>query len=323
MKLIIIFLSLIFIANFGHSETVKFYLSPHPKSLVVLIPGTWNSLLPGNIRENPVSQELEANSYFSLDVVNTLVKSGHGVLIVNKLSPFGDFNINADRTIRAIQDWYLKFYPKKDMPITLLGHSAGGLYALKTANVLWEFPIRNVILIATPLNGSPVAEKIFEGGVAAKILRETLERFSNIIDFNGVTHLTKTETHAFLDQLRIPENIQIIASTGSQPAPEKVQDYGDSLFLSPLFQTTALAISESSDGVVPLSSAFGEGTLIKDTTGNFKKIISVPFLSAHLDHAEQFLDVRIFHLMGFRNTDELRSEQISFYNKLIKFAAFK
>ncbi|UOF01901.1 lipase family protein [Bdellovibrio reynosensis] len=318
MRYLTVLLAFLLFSVLTQAQSLSAFKGQNPKALVVLIPGTWNSLIPGNIRRNPISKQLEVNSYFSLDVVNTWVRNGYAVIIVNGLLPFGDFSVNASIVQQKVHNWYFKNFPKADIPITFLGHSAGGFYALKAAEKSRHLPIRNIILLATPLHGSPVADVLFESGPFSQRLRRALEKASDCIDFQGALHLTSLSVRRFLKALRIPDGIKIFATAGSQ-RPLRFPDYWlDARRLSPLFSITSKVIPEANDGVVPLSSAYGVGLRLRYTSGETVPIKRLTKIQCHLDHSEQFLDYRIFKLMGFTRMNDIRQEQIWFYESLIQ-----
>src|SRR4051812_28088094 len=103
------------------------------KGVVVMIPGTFNSLAPGYLRRSSVGGLWEANPYFSIDAVSSVESRGYKAYVVRDLVPFGQFEANGARALREIEAWYDAKFPNHDVPITLLGHSAGGFYGLYVA----------------------------------------------------------------------------------------------------------------------------------------------------------------------------------------------
>ncbi|MEK6705142.1 MAG: hypothetical protein AABZ06_05090 [Bdellovibrionota bacterium] len=245
-----------------------------------------------------------------MDIVESIEVNGDVVHIVNGLSPMGDFAQNGETALQDLGTWYEASFPDHDVPITILGHCAGGFYSLYLAAHAQDLPIRKIVLFSTPMLGSELADFVFGH---LPLLDSLFMKTGSIFDLRGLAELTTTKINTFLEKLDITPQIQIYAVSGKQSRAQAIYRQFDAEYLSPLFSLTAALIGGESDGMVSRRSALATraGTL----TGQFHPM---PEISIPLDHAEQVLDYRLLALFGTRHATWVSDQQRAIYPVLAK-----
>jgi hypothetical protein len=285
------------------------------KGVVVLVPGTGNSLLPGAVQKSPISKELSANPYFSKSILEVIQKRNFEVLVIKGLAPAGLFQSNGKKSLEVLSSWYLKKYPQKNVPITLIGHSAGGFYSLHMAHLNKTLPIRDVVLLSSGLKGLRIAEIVFPGD--AKTPAVTIPGLGFFIDVRGLPQFKPDHVKKFIAQLRLPETLRLFAVGGSQQPSSRVTEIAQPQFLSPILKVSASLIGEECDGIVESQSAYAQGVRIATREGGFVEPTSIPNLHMNLEHPEQVFDHRIFAVLGTWNVGYIRDAQVQLYNGLL------
>lgn len=277
------------------------------EGVAVLVPGTLNSVVPGTAR----------SPYFSAAILESVEAAGYEAFVVKGLDPVGRLEENGETTLKSLRAGYLSRHPLKDAPITLLCHSAGGLYALYAAANAGDLPIRRIIMVSTPLQGSHLADAILGGGNAEE-LRGQLASYSLTVNLDGLRELGTKSVARFLTKVRLDPSIRLYAVGGSQGAPPGPLQAMDVEYLSPVFTITNGIIGSESDGIVERSSAYGRDAVIRDTDGARMNVQSLERLHANLDHAEQLLDWRVLEALGFYNAFVIERRQRNFYSEVLK-----
>jgi pimeloyl-ACP methyl ester carboxylesterase len=146
------------------------------QKIVVFVPGFFNSFAP---------------EYFSYDIVKTMQ---------TKLNPIGTIQDNGERVYQLFQNIRAQ-NPKAE--INVIGHSAGGLYALYAINKGAHY-IKNLITVSTPFNGVEFVENWRENSWAFS----ELMRWSYL---DGLRQLTTPFVQNFLKTVRVPPSLRIMA----------------------------------------------------------------------------------------------------------------
>ena len=297
---------------------ILFFLAPVivRAEVLVLVPGTCNSYVPGG--SDP--EELRAYPYFSKAVVETARSEGYETYVVHGLSPTGDLEANGRQALSDLRAWYLARHPRADEPIALLGHSAGGLYALYAASHRGELPIGKVILVSTPLEGARLADFFLRGGPAAQRLWDKLLAYRPYLDLSGLREMRPTEVARFLSGLSLDPVIRVFAVGGAQPLPGGPLEATHPDFLSPPFALAGKAIGVENDGIVDTDSAWGRRARVPTTSGKPAVIVRLSAARAALEHAEQFMDYRLLGFFGTRGAWVIEPRQRAFYSRLLRAA---
>ena len=257
------------------------------KGAVALVPGTFNSFTLGH--------------YFSKTIVSTLEKEGFAVKVVGGLSGIGEFQVNGDITLKSVRKWYQEKFPKSDVPLTFIGHSAGGFYALYAATLGHDLPIKNIILMSTPLEGSKLAERV---------VPDFITYFDGkIFDLRGLEQIKPANVRKFLQDVRVPDKVNVYASGSSQNIPGFFDNRLNSKYLSIPLSITAAIIGEESDGIVERSSVYSRTSDILTESGEELNIQSLEYMHGNLDHVEQVLNANVFLLTLTTNIRFIEQEQ--------------
>lgn len=261
-------------------------LSAKTKRIVVFVPGFFNSFAP---------------EYFSSDIVGALQNKGFTVVIAQKLNPVGTIEENGERVL------YLFQALRKQAPnaeVSVIGHSAGGLYALYAINKGARY-IKSLVTVATPFNGVEFVEK----------WREDIWLFRTLMDWahiDGLRQLTTPFVQQFIKSVRVPSSLKIIAYGGYQPVNWDITNAAN---MSAVLSVPASFTKGPSDGIVSYESAVYT-TTIPTTEKTLNKVRSDRSVVLGLEHWEQVLDYRNFYLLGVRNPGIIRDRQISFYSSV-------
>lgn len=279
------------------------------EGVAFLVPGTLNSVVPGTGR----------SPYFSAAIVETVAGAGYEPVVVKGLDPIGTLERNGAVVLRTLREEYLRRHPRKDAPITLLCHSAGGLYALYAAALARDLPIRRIIMISAPLKGARLADAVLGARADDGALRRELESYPLTINLDGLKQLGSKGVAAFLAALRLDPGIRLYAAGGSQgppPGPLRAMDVD---YLSPVFTLTNKIIGRESDGIVERDSAYGR-PLVLGTDEAPIPVQNLEGLHAGLDHAEQIVDWRLLEVLGFYNAYRIEDRQRALYGRALSEA---
>lgn len=294
---------------------------PAARPVAVLVPGTLNYAVPGGLTDGPDGEDLKRHPYFSRAVVEAVEAAGYEAFVVDGLDPLGTLEGNGDKTAAALRAWYGRRRPAKDAPVTVVGHSAGGLFALRAAAACRELPVVRVVLVGTPLSGSAVADAVFGG--TPRRAEELLTEFARAlprVDLRGLRQLTAAGVGRFLASVRLPRGLAVTAVGGSQAPPPSPLQAMDADYLAPLWTLTGRLIGVESDGLVQVESAYAPRQPLLADDDSVVPVRPLRGLHARLDHAEQFLDSRIFAALGFRGASELESRQRALYSAVLERA---
>jgi triacylglycerol esterase/lipase EstA (alpha/beta hydrolase family) len=254
------------------------------QKIVVFVPGFFNSFAP---------------EYFSYDIVKTMQTKGFVVVVAQKLNPIGTIQDNGERVYQLFQNIRAQ-NPKAE--INVIGHSAGGLYALYAINKGAHY-IKNLITVSTPFNGVEFVENWRENSWAFS----ELMRWSYL---DGLRQLTTPFVQNFLKTVRVPPSLRIMAYGGYQPVNFDITNAAN---MTAVLSVTDQFITGASDGIVSFQSALMT-TYITTTQKTLLKVHTDRTYYIPLEHWEQVLDYRNFVLLGVRNTTLIRDRQVQFYS---------
>lgn len=275
--------------------------------LVILIPGTLTDLIPSS------GKDLKHTHYFSNAILETISNRGYYVEVMEGLLPTGDLTINCNIAENKVQQLYKKWQGKISNVI-LLGHSMGGLLSLCVSSRNTDLPISKNILIATPLEGSFVAEHAFTNPLWGDWLIDLAYDLSTFWDFRGLTELTQEKVNIFIKELLLPDDLKIYLATGSQKASELPFIIYDADYLSPIMAIASLDQEQDSDGIISVNSALGIHTNLKTISGKNILLNRLSQDIGFLDHAKQVIDYHWF--LGCTNQHLIEKRQRQFYTQV-------
>lgn len=301
MKLCLFALTCLFsVLSFARSNPAEFAKQSNPKPYVILVPGFFNSLVPGRIEGQPP----EYKNYFSAEIVSVFKKAGYKTLIVDNLSPISSVDINGLRLIQYLQNLtQQKTYNNEEL--ILVGHSLGGVYSL-IATATQKFNIKHIYTVSTPFHGIGFVDTIFKvPGVG---------HFFDWINIKSITEMKPEVISAAIAKLNIPKDVQIHSFAGYQEYCLFLQ-CGDAAYLSPILNIPQSLTLAPSDGIVTVASslAYNNEVIAKNGVLDIKSYqgIYIP-----LDHWEQVVDHKYFLALGTLNTSYIAREQTKFYKKI-------
>lgn len=256
------------------------------KPIAVLVPGFFNSLADGSNK----------GPYFSKNIVKTVEDAGYEVYVVDTLLPLGHIEENSKRLIE-----YLKAIKNKpaaaEYGLTLIAHSAGGLYSLRALTLEPTLPVRALATVATPYAGINFITQLSDQAVVRELV--------NWFHLDSLLELTQPAVRDFLQTVKVPEGVRVVVAAGEQ-SPCGLLSCTKAENLSWVLSITGDLNGQASDGIVPLNSALGySGATVRMSD------------KINLEHWEQVLDYRTFTALGVTNTKFIRDEQRRFYTALL------
>ncbi|AZZ36228.1 hypothetical protein CIK05_05280 [Bdellovibrio sp. qaytius] len=288
---LIMILTVVFSPLFGHAQITDAYdkllateqLTANTKHIVVFVPGFFNSFAP---------------EYFSNDIVTSMQSKGFVVVIAQKLNPVGTIEDNGERVLNLFIN-IKQLAPNAE--VNVIGHSAGGLYALYAINKGARY-IKTLVTVSTPFNGVEFVENWRDNSWAFRTLMDW-------VHLDGLRQLTTPYVQSFIQSVRVPSSLKIIAYGGYQPVG---WDFTNAANMTAVLSVTDHFITGPSDGIVSFASSTWT-TNIPTTEKTINKVLSDKQFVLELEHWEQVLDYRNFYMLGVRNPGLIRDRQIKFY----------
>ncbi len=216
-------------------------------------------------------------------------------------------------TLNEVREWYQREFPNNEVPLTLIGHSAGGLYALYATTIGANLPVKNIFLLSTPLEGSKLADRI-----VPEVFKYIDGR---ILDLRGLEQIKPENVNKFLQDIRIPSKVNVYAVGSSQDTPGLFGNRLDSKYLSIALSITGKIIGEECDGIIERASAYAYNTMILTDRGDILNIQRLEHLHGKLEHPEQVLDSEVFWLGATMNTRFIDQEQKRMFTNIGKVIA--
>lgn len=282
---------------------------PLPNKVVVLVPGFFSSIVPLFQKEN----SFIVSPYWSDTIVSVFQRAGYTVFIVNNLNPIGSIEENGLRLMTFMKGVEKYFSQKKQyVQYYFVSHSAGGLYSLYALsqytrlNSPLAHSIKKIISISTPFGGASVLDDFY---AQLSIVGD----FIKWISLRSLKELSKDKVEKFLSKVRVPQDLQYYSFPSYQASGS---DCSDAHFLSWPFYLSGMFIQSISDGLISYQSSLSSKDHVM-TVGNSRlPIQTYPQEYIHLDHGKQVLDFRAFKVLGVKNVEVIRDEQIRFYTRV-------
>lgn len=279
------------------------------QKVVVLVPGFFSSIVPLFQKEN----SFIVSPYWSDTIVSIFQRAGYTVFIVNNLNPIGSIEENGLR-LMTYMSGVEKFFTQRKMSAQyyFVGHSAGGLYSLYAlsqytrSNSPLAHSIKKIISVSTPFGGASVLDDFY---AQLSIVGD----FIKWISLRSLKELSREKVESFLSKVRVPADLQYYSFPSYQ---EGGKDWSDAHYRSWPFYLSGMFIQTISDGLISYQSSLSSKDHVM-TIGNSRlPIQTFPQEYIHLDHGKQVLDFRAFKVLGVKNVEVIRDEQIRFYSRV-------
>lgn len=269
------------------------------EQLVIMIPGFFN--VPG------FKAPLNFIDYYSKNVAETVEKNHRKPIILKNLIPTGDVVANSQIVLRDIQDLAVQ-HP--GCLFDVIAHSAGGLYLASALTADPTLPLRTVVTISTPYNGAEILDLIsWVPGWRTLVAWLNLEALK---DFD------QNKSKEMLSHLRIPQSIRWIAMAAAQK-PCFLLSCSSSNKMSWLLSLGWNLGGESvGDGIVSTSSAFLDGDQLLSIDNTQKTVERWTDMVIPLEHWELVLDPESFKVLGVKDPEWIRQQQIKSYTKILE-----
>jgi hypothetical protein len=277
-----------------------------PKRLLVLVPGFFSQ--PGRSeKEAPPYDEdqLSGFIYFSNDILGVAREKGFAPWVVRDLDRFGDFAFNGERLLRDLRAISGRF---PGCPLTVLAHSAGGIYTAYALTKDPSLPIKTVVTLGTPYQGSELTNLItWVPGW------QTITEWLNL---KSLREFRRDLMPELLRAFRIPAKVRWVALGGSQK-PCFLLSCSDARSLSWILTMAWNFTSLEGDGVVDIESARAKDVSLPTASGGFLKPEQWPDLKIPLDHWKITQEASRFSFLGVRNPEWIRDEQRRIYREIL------
>lgn len=266
------------------------------KPLLVLVPGFFNipGMIPGAI---PVDY-----NYFSDAVRSSLQEEGFEVVVIKNLDPFGSM-ANNGRTLRLDFEDIAKAHPNEQ--ISVIAHSAGGLYTAQALTENPSLPVRTVITLSTPYAGAELADLVKSLPGSEEIARQL--NLTNLREF-------ETKRIGFVTNgLRVPKRVRWVSLAAQQEVCENLTCFHPqymSWVMSHVWKNT----KHVGDGVVSVKSS--TRPVLNAREGGVKKMEVWNDLPVQLDHWEIVSEADLFQLFGILNTQWISDQQSALFHEL-------
>jgi pimeloyl-ACP methyl ester carboxylesterase len=277
------------------------------KPVIVLVPGFFNSLAIGYIKQNPQVTDISHSPYFSKAVTQTLEAHGFDVYVIGNLKPVGSLESNGELTLQFLT---LLRQARPQDTIHVIGHSAGGLYTLYALNKRPQLNIKSLNTIATPFAGVDIVDDVAR-------FAPILERVANLINLDSLAQLKKEKVAKFLVNKRVPNGLYMRFFPAKQTLGGLLGWTRAKHFTWPLGLTARIA-GTNSDGIVSIPSATGTGIVLTTMNGQRFRLSDFAGPVLPLEHWEQAMDYRVFTTVGVRDPQYVRDRQIEIFSLIAK-----
>ncbi|RZA05966.1 MAG: hypothetical protein EOP11_11500 [Proteobacteria bacterium] len=278
-----------------------------PKRLLVLVPGFFSQ--PGQATDDTPPYEEDQTSgfvYFSNEILRTAREQGFSPWVVRDLDRFGDFALNGERLLNDFRGLAERF---PGCPFSVIAHSAGGLYTAYALTRDPSLPIKNVVTLGTPYQGSELTNLIAWIPGWKKVVAW--------LNLKSLREFRRDGMGQILSGLRVPAGVRWVALGGSQK-PCFLITCSDARSLTWILSTAWNFTSREGDGVVDIESARAKDVVIPTVDGASIKPEQWLDLPIPLDHWKMTQEAERFAYLGVLNPGWIREEQRRIYTEILK-----
>lgn len=271
-------------------------------------------LVPSGLRSiNPSAPNSNASSSFSYSISSSIVQttSAHvcHVMVAKDLPPEGGLQTNSLALLAQIQEWHNTTQSDPTLPIEIIAHGLGGLYALGAVSLddrsTMPLKFNKIHLVATPLLGLSMVDLLHEN----TLVRDQMSRLFTVtypkMELTGLWNLTSPTVQDFLDGLTISDSTEIHRYAAFQVSSENQSDELNGLTLAPVLAGLDFLNDTPGDRIVGRSAALAPPA----TTAPQPRLLQNMHLHDEylipLDHLETMTDAEELKQLGFKNTDQI------------------
>jgi len=266
--------------------------------IVVLVPGYFN--FPG-VKAPFLNQRLQ---YFSSTILATLRAEGLTPVMIEDLDPVGTVAENGDRVKTHFRQ-IAKQHPSTK--ISVIAHSAGGLYTAKALTDQPDLPIQEVITIATPYKGAELADLIKWIPAQEEIL--------NVLDLRSLREFQSDQIGAVTSQLRLPRKVRWVA-LGAEQEVCHLASCWHAYHMSWILSLAWSFMERRGDGVVSVESA--THSVLPAQGGGLIQMENWQDVPIPLDHWKVVLEPALFKAVGVTDTDWIAGQQQAIFKQMAR-----
>lgn len=270
------------------------------EKVFILVPGFFNSAIPSLPLKMSLPEMLNPweQPYFSKDVINVFKKEKVRVHVVKNLSPLGGIRENGE----LLAD-YLEQVPCSSCEMTIIGHSAGGLYALWALSHK-NFPVKKLITLSTPYGGLKFLESLNQNVPG-------LESALNFFWMENLVNLTADKVAQELSQIKIQQTLVLEVHAGYQSTSLFINDWENLSWPLAILQQLA---DGPSDGIVTVKSSLSARGY------DFGPQVHMQIVEdlIPIEHWEMAADSRFFRFLNVWNYQEIAFAQRELFRGFIK-----
>lgn len=270
--------------------------------LYVLVPGFFNTAIPGHFADNG-----SYTPYFANAVVKTVQRYGE-VIVVDNLIPVGTVETNGVRLEKFLTKTSQQ-YPGR--PMILITHSAGGLYSARALTLRPSLPVQTVVTIATPYMGIDFIDYL-----GANV--PGLAQLAHYLYLDSLREFRKQDMTALLNSFAVPQHIRWVSIAGHQPACRLLGCAKAANLSWLLTLAQSLTGDVPTDGIVTVQSALGYGAQVRGALGLPIQIERWEDMEIPLEHWEIVQEARLFKLLGVLDTILIEKLQREYFSRIIE-----
>lgn len=278
--------------------TASFAKAECARPPAVLIPGFFD--LFGTGAPPPLSEI----GYFSNAILAEVQRSGFEPIVLQNLEPLANIAINGQHVREALEAIAVA---RPGCQLTLITHSSGGIYTAYALDKNPNLPVKQVVTLSAPYNGSALTE------IADLI--PNWGKFAGWLNLASLTEFGEDNMRAVVSGFRLPR-VRWVALAASQPGCFLL-NCTDPRRLNSLLSAIWFPTMVEGDGLVSVDSALGTDLRMTATDGRAFKMerwnLHIP-----LNHWETTLDARLFRLLGVGNVAWIEQQQISLYREILR-----
>jgi pimeloyl-ACP methyl ester carboxylesterase len=270
------------------------------KNLLVMVPGYFN-LFRHQTSEKPGNRPLR---YFSQEILAAAASAGFQPVVIEDLDTLGDVQKNGTQLGVELES-LAAAHP--GCAFTILGHSAGGLYTALALTQHPDIPVKKIITIGTPWEGSDVMRLV-----------KKVPNWETLLDWyslDAARDFDPATIAALLASFRVPEVPWITISAQQEPC--LLLSCNDARRMNWAFSLPWAFSDQAGDGMVSVASAAGRSARLSSGRGPIS-VENWSDLVIPLDHAKTVIDSDFFLVVGELNVGWIADTQSQYFTEIFR-----